>query len=217
MPDHNITEDFDRIIARAIREGEDGRKALVRHLSTLSLADLSRVPPKALSLIGPDGLVAFARGRAEFAGIAPKEQRPGGGGSQKPAEPTVKVAGRLSTFWSWRPKVLTSSTSVCLLILVASIAFDPVRHRIDWMMAASVLPRDATRWPGCDRLDRWTDGCVYQTGSNTLSLSRAAGLLDMPVSDLADLNRHLRTGIDQPLVAGSKIVVLRDRSRLSGE
>lgn len=216
MPDHNITKDFDRIIARAIREGEDGRKALVRHLSTLSLADLSRVPSKALSLIGPDGLAAFARGRAEFAGIAPKMSATGGGGERN-AEPQRGVPGRQLRFFASRPNWLTSSVTACVLILVASIAFDPVRHRLDWMMAASVLPRDATLWPACNRLDRWTDGCVYQTGGNSLSLSRAAGLLDMPVSDLAGLNRHLRTGIDQPLAAGSKIVVLRDRSRLSGE
>lgn len=200
--------DFDALVRTAIREGRDGRAEIVRQLCALPLERLAAVPASALALIGPEGLATLAAHRAEFAGLAPKR------GPITGSVPAIAMTAPMRPARRWR---VSPTIWFCTGIVLAAMSFD--------RMAAMVVPppstakplsRNASDWPRCQRLDRHTDGCVYRTGGNRLTLARAAVLLRMDAGDLAGLNRHLAGNGDQPLPVGSLIVVLRDRTRLSG-
>jgi hypothetical protein len=205
--DPKQSTDFDALVQTAIREGKDGRAEIVRQLCVLPLERLASVPPSALALIGPEGLAALAARRAEFAGLAPKP---------RPMPGSVPMAAMTTPVRSTRRWVLSPAVGLCAGIVLAALSFDRLAAIAVPPTAAGPLSRNASDWPRCLRLDRHTDGCVYRTGGNRLSLPRAAALLRMDAGDLAGLNRHLARNGEQPLPAGSLIVVLRDRARLSG-
>lgn len=205
--DPQTPTDFDALVQTAIREGKDGRAEIVRQLSVLPLEQLASVPPSALALIGPEGLAALAARRAEFAGLAPKP-RPVAGSS-----PVMTTTAPTRSVRRWR---LSPTVWLCTGIVLAALSFDRLAAIAGSPVPERPLSRNASDWPRCLRLDPRTDGCVYRTGGNRLSLASAATLLRMNAGDLAGLNRHLAGNADQPLPAGSLIVVLRDRRRLSG-
>ncbi|MDF1607538.1 hypothetical protein PZ897_05060 [Hoeflea sp. YIM 152468] len=204
-----LTE-FDNLMQKAISDGKDGRAEIVRRLAMLPLDKLASVPPSALAMIGPEGLAALAAQRSEFAGLAPKPYPIASKAAATPpfdavAKPELVKGRRLS------PTVLISTA-----VILAALSFDRVVAMTGLSPAGGSISRNAMEWPRCLRLDRYSDGCVYRTGSSRLSLVGAAGLLHMDVHDLADLNRHLAGSAITPLPASSLIVILRDRSRLSG-
>lgn len=199
--------DFDELVKTAIREGKDGRAEIVRQLSVLPLERLASVPASALALIGPEGLAALAARRAEFAGLAPRSGPMVGSG----LAPAMIAPARTVRRWRVSPTVW-----LCAVIILAALSFDRIAAMALPSASSGPLSRNASDWPRCLRLDRRTDGCVYRTGGNRLSLARAATLLRMEAGDLAGLNRHLAGHGNRPLPAGSLIVVLRDRARLIG-
>ncbi len=200
--------DFDALVRTAIREGRDGRAEIMRQLCALPLERLATVPASALALIGPQGLAALAARRAEFAGLAPKP------GPITGSVPATAMAAPVRPVRRWH---VSPTIWLCTGIVLAALSFDRVAAMVSPPPSASrPLSRNASDWPRCLRLGRHTDGCVYRTGGNRLTLARAAALLRMDAVDLAGLNRHLAGIGDQPLPAGSLIVILRDRTRLSG-
>ncbi len=205
--DSRISADFDALVQTAIREGKDGRAEIVRHLVSLPLDRLASVPPAALAMIGPEGLAALAARRPEFSGLAPKPYPVGPAAPLMPATVSPRPARR----WRFSP-----TAWLCVGIIATALSFDRVTAMAVSPASSGPLSRNASDWPRCLRLDRHTDGCVYRTGGNRLTLAKAAALLRMDAGDLAGLNRHLAGIGDQPLPAGSLIVVLRDRTRLSG-
>lgn len=207
MHDPKPPVDFDKVVKTAIREGKDGRAEIVRQLCALPLERLAAVPPAALAMIGPEGLAALAARRAEFAGLAPK---PGPMVMSSPATATAAPARVV------RRRVLSPTVWLCAGIVLAALSFDRLAAMVVPPGLAGPLSRNASDWPRCLRLDARTDGCVYRTGGDRLSLARAAALLRMDAGDLAGLNRHLVGNGYQSLPAGSFIVVLRDPTRLSG-
>lgn len=207
MHDPKTQVDFDELVKTAIREGKDGRAEIVRQLSVLPLERLASVPASALALIGPEGLAALAARRAEFAGLAPKAA------PMVRSGPATVMTAPARAVRRWR---LSPTVWLCTGIVLAALSFDRIAAMALPSASSGPLSRNASEWPRCHRLDRHTDGCVYRTGGNRLSLARAATLLRMEAGDLAGLNRHLAGNGDQRLPAGSLIVVLRDRTRLSG-
>jgi hypothetical protein len=199
--------DFDALVRTAIREGRDGRAEIVRQLCALPLERLAAVPASALALIGPEGLAALAAHRAEFAGLASKPGPIVGDG------PAMVMTTPTRPVRRWR---VSPTVWFCAGIVLAAMSFDRVAAVVAPPPSATgPLSHNASDWPRCQRLDRHTDGCVYRTGGNRLTLAKAATFLRMDAGDLASLNRHLAGIGDQPLPAGSLIVVLRDRTRLS--
>src|SRR5690606_26784639 len=79
-----------------------------------------------------------------------------------------------------------------------------------------IRPRQTSRWPACPRLDRHVDGCVYTSGSGTLSLERVAALTGIPVSEVIGVNRHLSNAPETALPRGSRIVIWRGHLKLAG-
>jgi len=200
--------DFDALVRTAIREGRDGRAEIVRQLCALPLERLAAVPASALALIGPEGLAVLAAHRAEFAGLAPKR------GPITGSVPAIAMTAPVRPARRWR---VSPTIWLCASIVLAALSFDRVAAMVAPPPSASgPLSRNASDWPRCQRLDRHTDGCVYRTGGNRLTLARAATFLRMDAGDLAGLNRHFAGIGDRPLPAGALIVVLRDRTRLSG-
>ena len=209
--DSEAQREFDTLIQKAIREGKDGRAEIVRQLSILPLEKLASVPPSALAIIGPEGLAALAAERGEFVGLAPK---PYPAATKAMATPPSVAATNPGLSAKWR--LLSPTALICIGIILAALSFDRVLATVVPSPTKGTLSRNAMEWPRCLRLDRHTDGCVYRTGGSRLSLVSAAALLRTDVRDLADQNRHLAGSASTPLPAGSLIVVLRDRSRLSG-
>lgn len=205
--DRKTPVDFDALVQTAIREGKDGRAEIVRQLCALPLERLAAVPASALALIGPEGLTVLAARRAEFAGLAPK---PGPMVGSSPATATKTPANAVRR-WRFSPTVW-----LCAGIVLAALSFDRIAAMTLPPASSGPLSRNASDWPRCLRLDARTDGCVYRTSGNRLSLTKAAALLRIDAGDLAGLNRHLAGNGNQPLPAGSLIVVLRDRARLIG-
>jgi hypothetical protein len=207
MRDPKTQVDFDALVQMAIREGKDGWAEIVRQLCALPLERLAAVPSSALALIGSEGLAALAACRAEFAGLAPK---PGAIIGSVPAT-AMTAPKRPARRWRVSPTIW-----LCAGIVLAALSFDRVAAMVVQAPVAGPLSRNASQWPRCERLDQHTDGCVYRTGGSRLTLARAAALLRIDAADLSNLNRHLAGNGDQPLPAGSLIIVLRDRARLSG-
>ncbi len=130
----------------------------------------------ALALIGPEGLAALAARRAEFAGLAPK---PGPMLGSSPATAT-KTPAHAVRRWRFSPTVW-----LCVGIVLAALSFDRIAAMTLPPASSGPLSRNASDWPRCLRLDAHTDGCVYRTSGNRLSLSRAAALLRIDAGDLA--------------------------------
>ncbi|MCY0149604.1 hypothetical protein OEG84_18295 [Hoeflea sp. G2-23] len=209
--DSKAQTDFDALVQKAIRDRKDGRAEIVRQLSILPLEQLASVPPSALAMIGPEGLAALAAQRGEFVGLAPK---PYPAATKAITTPPSVAATNPGLSAKWR--LLSPTALICIGIILAALSFDRVLATVVPSTTGGTLSRNAMEWPRCLRLDRRTDGCVYRTGGSRLSLVSAAELLHIDVPNLADLNRHLAGSSSMPLPAGSLIVVLRDRSRLSG-
>ena len=205
--DPQQSTDFDALVQTAIREGRDGRAEIVRQLCRLPVERLATVPASALALIGPEGLATLAAQRAEFAGLAPKPSPIVMSG------PATAMTAPTRPVRRWR---ISPTVWLCAVIVLAALSFDRIVAMALPSASSGPLSRNASDWPRCLRLDARTDGCVYRTSGNRLSLARAATLLRMEAGDLAGLNRHLAGNGDQPLPAGSLIVVLRDRARLIG-
>ncbi len=207
-PDRSVSIPFDVLVKTAMREGKSGRAEIVRHLAELPPEKLRNVPPSALALIGPKGLAALARKRSDMAGLAPKP-------------PTAKTQGSRTAApaseQTWKPGRFLSVAGLCCGIIAAAMSFDTVGALAGRSFSSDLMPRDAGVWPRCQRLDWLTDGCVYKTGGSSLTLFQAAEYLEMNVGDLARLNRHLDATGTERLAAGSRIVVLRDPARISGE
>ncbi|MEP3669534.1 MAG: hypothetical protein ABJN42_22685, partial [Roseibium sp.] len=206
--DRSVSIPFDVLVKTAVREGKSGRADIVRHLAELPLEKLRNVPPSALSLIGPKGLAALARRRSDMAGLAPKPQA---------ATTTGSRTTILTPDWTWKPCRLLFVVGLCCGIIAVVMSFDKVVALAGRSYSGDLLPRDAGEWPGCQRLDRLTDGCVYRTGGSSLTLVQAAEYLEIDARDLGRLNRHLNAAGTERLAAGSRIVVLRDPGRISGE
>lgn len=205
-PDTQKTRaDFEAHVQRAIREGRDGRAEIVRQLCALPLDKLASVPPSALAMIGPEGLAALAAQRPEFSGLAPKPAAALTSASMtehaRPALPRRRIS---PVAW------------LCATILFAATFYDRLAVIAAPQGSSSLPSTNASKWPRCLRLDPSTDGCVYRTGGHSLTLARAAVLLQLEPSDLAELNGHLAKSGSGPLPTGSLIVVLRDRTRLVG-
>lgn len=209
--DSKALTEFEILVKKAIREGKDGRAEIVRRLSMLPLDKLASVPASALAMIGPQGLAAIAAQRAEFMGLAPKSYPVATKAAVSPSSSATANPG-----WSAKWRLLSPTALICIGGVFAALSFDRVLATVGPSPAGGSLSMNATEWPRCLRLDRRTDGCVYRAGGSRLTLDGAAGLLHMDVRDLADLNRHLIANNNAALPAGSLIIVLRDRSRLSG-
>lgn len=195
---------FGAIVDRAIREGRDGRAEILDRLAVMPVEKLASVPPSALALLGPGGLGELARRRSDLAGLAPK---------------AASVISRMETAQTRQRKRQETGGSrfstlwMACAIIAAALSLDLALPLLQ-KPSGDPLPRNADEWPRCARLDRLTDGCVYRTGSNRLTLERAADHLAIHPDELKRLNPHL-TGLgDRPLPAGSPVVVLRDIGRV---
>jgi hypothetical protein len=200
--------DFERRLETAKVEGAAGREELLERLARMPMDSVIALPASSLAILGPQGLARLAAKREDLAGTArradsrPARRQPASG--RRPGE-TARVRPMRSAF--------TMVLSIIAIGLVADLArpvlapavFDP-----------GVRPYQTSLWPACPRLDRHVDGCVYTSGSGTLSLERVAALTGIPVSQVIGANRHLSVSPETALPRGSRIVIWRGRQKLSG-
>lgn len=196
---------FRQTLHRAIADGKNGRAELLRRLSTCPIDEIAQLPPTTLALLGPQGLLALARKRHDLADLAPHPIPT----STNPATPTaLPRRGRHPL-----ARALPLTTAILILGLAADLARPAINA--EWLDPGS-RPHSTETWPLCSRLDPWVDGCVYMTGSDNLTLNRAAAWLDMPAANLAAINTQLQANTASPLPADSFIVVWRGILQLEG-
>ncbi|MGC0055104.1 hypothetical protein ACNSPG_18970 [Brucella pituitosa] len=198
---------FTNLVRKAIKDGQDGRNEIIGNMAAMPLEKLARVPASTLALLGPGGLAELTRRRTDVAGLAPKSLVAPVPAIQNQNNKNGKRAGHIpfrSTLW----------LSGCVIIV--ALSFVPASAlRQNWNNHAS-LSRFADQWPRCGRLTRHTDGCIYYTGGNQLTLEQAAHYLDFDLGQMQKMNRHIVGSAQQPMPEMTPLIVLRDTNRLTG-
>jgi hypothetical protein len=199
MPD-KLSQFLDDV-ANAKAEGDAADRSVVARLKGLSPADFARVPREILS-----GL-SNARYADIVGSIAPDVTLPA-------SEPLRTIAPRrqslrIAATVSWIPRAVVAvmaalTTGMVILLIAVNIGLVA-----DWWSSSQPLVRsvEVQTWPACPRLDRWTDGCIYDM-TKGLSWRQAAHDLDLPESYLRRLNRHIS---DDPISTGASLIVWRER------
>ncbi|MFI3905388.1 hypothetical protein [Ochrobactrum sp. S1502_03] len=196
---------FTNLVRKAIKDGQDGRNEIIGNMAAMPLEKLARVPASTLALLGPAGLAELARRRTDVAGLAPKSLVAPVPAVQNQNDKKGKRAGRIpfgSTLWLSGGVII-----VALSFVSASTLWQK------WGNHGS-LSRSADQWPRCDRLSHHTDGCVYYTGGNQLTLEQAALYLAQDLGQMQKMNRHIVGSPQQPIAEKTPLIVLRDTSRL---
>jgi hypothetical protein len=192
-------DEFLKDVESAKAKGDAADTELIKKLKTLSPEDFARVPRQVLSMVSNQQYADIVRT------IAPDMTLK----QPKLISPSPRLKRRI---WSWLPRPFVAIVSGFLLgvAILCAIIFTPTV--VEWWSYATPLTRetDATTWPRCPRLTRWTDGCVYRVKSG-LTWTEAAGYLDMPLSNLIRVNRHIQTDM---IPAGATLIVWRDRFKL---
>jgi hypothetical protein len=175
-------------------QGEQARAALAEQLATLSLADLRKIDPSLVWRLGPSGLAHLLERsvalRTRAAGLVPptsaKEETP------------IAIERKASSAWSeWLkrdplPWVLAKSSALFVGFAVLFVAFVPLAWRI--VSDPPVVGGE----PLCRQLDPFTGDCTYRSGSNTLTMERAAAALRLPFDVLAAANPNAPAGALAP-------------------
>lgn len=198
---------FTNLVRKAIKDGQDGRNEIIGNMAAMPLEKLARIPASTLALLGPAGLAELARRRTDVAGLAPKSLVAPMPAIQNENDKKGKRTGRIP-FWS------TLWLSGCVIIV--ALSFVPASALWQNWDNHGTLSRSADQWQRCGRLSRHTDGCVYYTGGNQLTLEQAARYLDLDLGQMQKMNRHIVGSPRQPIAEETPLIVLRDTSRLMG-
>ncbi|WP_332119574.1 hypothetical protein [Azorhizobium caulinodans] len=194
---------FRERLAKAVAEGEAGRRDLIVHMSRMSLEHITSMPAHMLAMLGPEGLAAVAGKRSDMSGLSPKV-----GLSQ------AKEASSSAPMTSRHP--LTRTGIVVAVVLTIGSVGDTMLPALRTGLDSGVRSVSTSTWEACPRLDRHVDGCLYTSGRDGLTLEKAAGLLSIPTAQLLAVNTHLTSVPTTPLTAGSVLVVWRNKLELKG-
>lgn len=197
MPD-KLSQFLDDV-ANAKAKGDAADRSIVAKLKGLPPADFARVPREILSGLSNTRY-------AEIVGsIAPDVtlQAPESASAIAPGRRSLRLA------ISWMPRAFVAVVNALVIGTIILLIAINAGLIANWWSYSQSLSRSAEvqAWPACARLDRWTDGCVYQV-TKRLSWREAARDLDLPESYLRRLNRHIA---DDPIAAGASLIVWRER------
>lgn len=198
---------FTNLVRKAIKDGQDGRNEIIGNMAAMPLEKLARVPASTLALLGPRGLAELAHRRTDVAGLAPKSLVAPMPAVQNQNDKKGKRARRIpfrSTLW----------LSGCVIIV--ALSFVPASTLWQNWDNNGSLSRAADQWPRCGRLTGHTDGCVYYTSGNQLTLEQAARYLNLDLGQMQTMNRHIAGSPRQPIPEKTPLIVLRNTSRLMG-
>lgn len=188
---------IDRLIADAIRVGEEARAAVIDRAALMPMDKLAGLSPTSVALLGPGGLAKVIAKKAA-------NRRPPSADHVAPTaspEPPKPRSHRLRAAF----------LSAVIVVAVGLIVERAVPMSAS-LMDSGTRSASTTRWPICPRLDALVDGCVYVVGGNGgLTLEGAARMLAMPPDQLAASNPHLNASFATILPSGSQIVVWREK------
>lgn len=194
---------FLKDVASAKAKGDAADAAVIRKLKTLSADEFARVPRDMLNSLSNEQYKDIVNT------VAPHVEL-------KEPEPAPSLAKPKQRHLNWRllPRWVVAVFAGLLLgiaILIAASSATPLQ---EWWSYSTPLSRgmNVATWPRCQRLTRWTDGCVYRV-TRGLSWSDAAGLVDLPETYLRWLNSHIQA---DPIPAGSDLTIWRERFPLQG-
>lgn len=132
-----------------------------------------------------------------------------------PAEPVIeepRVEKRAMLDW-WRERSAFARSFLEMLVVTVVCTLGGVLTpwAVGEIVSRGQLVRAITteNWPICQRLSRYTDGCVYFP-SQDLDWAWVAEELGMPVGAVQRSNRHLPT---QYIPRGAQLIVWRHRGR----
>jgi hypothetical protein len=208
---HTPSPEIEKLMDRAISEGQRGRADLVQQLKGLPLETLLRHHRRELNLLGSTGIVELVRARTALAS---------GDGEVEPETATTDVTdGNTERPQpAAPPRAMNRFVAAAILAVTMTVGGAVADH--GWSSARShidsgLVSRDVSVWPTCSRLDRWVDACVYRTGGgSTLTLERAAELLAIPVDLLQSANVDLAIPPTTTLPPRTKLVVWRGHRQL---
>lgn len=208
MQSDRAAADFQRKLENAQREGEKGRGELLHRLARMPMDKVIALPASSLALLGPHGLAQLAAMREGLAGVARRS-------AAASARPQSEQSGKSRAI----PKVNPIGSTLMMVIAIISggLMADLARpHLVSRFVDPGIRPHEVSRWPACPRLDTHVDGCIYTTGSKTLTLGRVAALTGIPVDRVIVGNRHISAAPETALPRGSQVVIWRGRLKLSG-
>ena len=187
-------------IARRVDQGEVARKVLVAHLAKLSIEEMRSISPTIIGRLGPAGLAELVQAsaglRARPAGLAmPAMDR------------TTAVAGEREPIAPWRdwlrreplPWQMTKSLFVSVVVAILFLTLVPLLGR------AVFRPPVVDGAANCEQLDFFTGDCVYQPGTDRLTMERAAEALHLPLDALAAANPNLSASVAIPRGASLRV------------
>ena len=199
---------FRATLEAAISEGQIGREELIEKVKVMPVERMAELPLSAVAMLGPAALAEIARTRIEtddeLKKLRPKPEEPIDGDPEKPAKASLRL------------HPLERAGLMAVAILGLGLLGDLARPWITARLDPGTRPVSTATWPKCRRLDGYADGCLYVTGSDSLTLEDAATFLHMPTADLAAVNRHLRTSPTARLPAGITLIVWRGTMTLKG-
>jgi hypothetical protein len=190
---------FLKDVASAKAKGDAADAELIKKLKVLPAEKFVRVPREVLNALSNEQYADIVRAVAPFVKL-------------KLPVPAPSPQPKRNADWSALPRPIVAIVAGLLLgiaILLTTIFAPQVPEWWSYLIPLS-RETDATYWPRCERLTRWTDGCVYVV-THGLSWTDAARYLDLPESDLRRLNYHIQT---DTIPAGAYLTVWRNRFEL---
>lgn len=190
--------------SKAQADLDSGRRELLKDLKRCPASELHVIEPALLARLTPEQRAElFAKNVRKFQYTS---------GPRQAIRPPRRL-GRTSLLrrtWSGLPLFVRSQVlgllSACLFAGAATVGLAHEDELAAIIFRPKTLPVKVYAWPGCRRLTRFSDGCVY-TVATALSWQAAAAALGMNLSELFDGNPHLAT--HAPLQRGDRLVVWR--------
>lgn len=193
---------FQSNVARVKADARTNSAYLVQRLKRMTPAEFLRQPPHVFAQL------TTKQYREIVATIAPNVKILRAPAGEPPTSET-----RTFMDW-WRERSAFAQSFLAMLSVTVTFSgagiFAPLATKWALSRVEIVRPISTATWPTCQRLSRYTDGCIY-TPSQDLNWDWVAGQIDLPVEVLRRTNTHQPP---QFIVRGAPLVIWRERGRL---
>jgi len=192
-------------IAVALKDQRAAQNELFNRLKTQRIRQRAAVAPKELARLRPEQLEELFRVK----GMEPAE--PGGKTSIRQPRFSARLGMLRLTGLIWRaiPVSIRAGVRASLIAVVLAMACMSLADSFISRLITSdrwTSTSDPSSWPSCERLEAWSNRCVYRV-QHSLSWAFAAGLLGISVEALQASNPHLSHHSILP--PGSALIVRR--------